>query len=122
VAIDATGNLYVADSGNHVIRKISSSGLVSTLAGKMGETGALDGTGTAARFRSPEGVAVDGSGNVYVADTGNGLIRKITAFGKVTTVAGAVQSGAATALGRENFLSNLPSDSTLLQTADHGTF
>ncbi len=87
-AIDATGNVYVADAGNHTIRKITSAGVVSTLAGTAGNSGFADGTGSAAQFSTPTGVAVDANGTVYVADTGNHLIRKITRFGVVSTLAG----------------------------------
>jgi hypothetical protein len=76
VALDGSGNVYVADGVNNLIRKITSAGVVSTLAGS-GSVGSADGTGTAASFNNPYGVAVDGSGNVYVADFGNHLIRKI---------------------------------------------
>ena len=78
VAVDGTGNVYVADSGNHTIRKITPSGVVSTLAGLAGSSGSNDGTGCTARFYGPSGVAVDGTGNVYVADSGNLTIRKVT--------------------------------------------
>lgn len=78
VAIDSSGNLYVADSGNSVIRKIDTTGAVSTLAGRAGHTGSANGQGATARFNNPQGVAVDASGNVYVADTGNETVRKIT--------------------------------------------
>jgi sugar lactone lactonase YvrE len=88
IAIDSSGNLYVADTGNNTIRKITSAGAVTTLAGLAGTSGATDGTGSAARFNNPRGVAVDSSGNVYVADGGNTLIRKITSAGVVTTLAG----------------------------------
>ncbi len=87
VAVDASGNLFVA-CGSHTIRKITSSGVVTTLAGTAGFHGSTDGTGTAAQFFFPYGVAVDAAGTVYVADTSNDLIRKITSSGVVTTLAG----------------------------------
>lgn len=88
IAIDASGALYVADSGNHVIRRITSDGAVTTLAGKPGEAGEVDGTGSAARFDKPAGIAIDASGTLYVADNGGNTIRKITPDGAVTTLAG----------------------------------
>jgi sugar lactone lactonase YvrE len=88
IAIDAQNNVYVADEGNSNIRKITPAGVVSTLAGTAGEGGKTDGTGLAASFRQPHGLGVDASGNVFVADTGNHCIRKITADGVVTTFAG----------------------------------
>lgn len=88
VAVDSTGNIYIADNLNHTIRKVTPVGAVTTFAGAAGSTGSADGTGSAARFNFPEGMAVDGSGNVYVADSGNFTIRKITAAGMVTTLAG----------------------------------
>jgi hypothetical protein len=90
VAIDTSGNVYVADASNNLIRKITSGGVVTTLAGQAGVTGSTNGTGTAASFNHPFGVAVDTSGNVYVADVNNNLIRKITLGGVVTTLAGRV--------------------------------
>ncbi len=86
IAIDATGTLYVADYDNHLIRRISPGGVVTTLAGKADVQGAADGSGTGASFRGPMGIAVDAAGVVYVADTGNRSIRKITADGVVTTL------------------------------------
>lgn len=89
VAIDTGGNLYVADTGNHTIRRIAPDGRVETLAGAAGSPGSSDGNGAVARFRSPQGVTVDAAGNVYVADTGNYTVRRVTPAGKVSTVAGA---------------------------------
>jgi sugar lactone lactonase YvrE len=87
VAVDANGNVYVADEANNKIRKITPAGTVTTLAGS-GTNGDNDGPGTSAEFYNPSGVAVDANGNVYVADTWNSKIRKITPDGNVTTFAG----------------------------------
>jgi sugar lactone lactonase YvrE len=88
VAADSAGYVYVADTGNDTIRKISPGGLVTTLAGLAGQAGSADGQGSAGRFSSPQGVAVDGVGNVYVADTANYTVRAITSSGDVFTLAG----------------------------------
>jgi len=88
IAVDAQGTLYVADNGGNTVRKITAGGKVTTLAGVAGQRGAVDGPGATARFRSPTGVALDASGNLYVAEALNATIRKITANGVVTTVAG----------------------------------
>ena len=88
VAVDAAGNVYVADTANNVIRKITPQGMVSTLAGVAGSNGSADGVGGNARFWAPFGIAVDTAGNVYVADTANDTIRKITPGGIVSTLAG----------------------------------
>ena len=88
MAVGSDGTVYVADSANHTIRKITAEGVVTTLAGTPEASGSADGTGSAARFSSPAGIAVDSVGTVYVADTLNGTIRKISPQGVVTTLAG----------------------------------
>lgn len=92
VAVDTDGNVYVADTSNHVIRKITPAGVVTTFAGGAKIDSIFDrkrdGVGTDAAFSVPTGVAVDAAGTVYVADSGNNVIRKITATGVVTTLAG----------------------------------
>ncbi len=94
VAVDRAGNVFVGDRGNHVIRKISADGTVSTLAGSADKYGNADGVGAAARFRYPMGLALDAAGNVYVADSSNRAIRKVTPSGAVTTVADSDQLAA----------------------------
>ena len=89
VAMDSAGNAYVADSGNHTIRRISAAGVVTTVAGQPGVTGRRDGAGNSvATFNIPRGVAVDALGNIYVADQANNAIRRIDALGNVLTIAG----------------------------------
>lgn len=92
IARDAAGNLFVADSGNHTIRKITSSGDVSTYAGRAGVSGEVDGPAATATFTSPEGIAVDSSGAVYVSEPGSAVVRKISPSGMVTTLAGSAGS------------------------------
>ena len=98
VAVDSSGTVYVGDSINHCIRKISPAGVVTTLAGS-GVAGYADGTGTAAQFNRPDGVAVDSVGTVYVGDPMNHRIRKITPTGIVTTFAGSSVAGYADGTG-----------------------
>ena len=85
VAVDLLGNVYVADSYNHRIRKINSMGIVTTIAGS-GSGGFTDGLGTSARFNRPSGIAIDASGIIYVADRYNHRIRTVSASGQVTTI------------------------------------
>ncbi|WP_310558314.1 putative Ig domain-containing protein [Flavobacterium sp.] len=91
-AVDNVGNVYVTDADFNKIRKITPTGIVTTLAGS-GAIGSADGAGVAASFNYPTGIAVDSSGNIYVADTGNNIVRKITPAGIVTTFAGSGISG-----------------------------
>src|SRR5579864_4872873 len=98
VTVDDEGNVYVSDG--HAVRKISTDGMVTTLAGVASEWGDADGTGPAARFNSPQGLATDAAGNVYVADRDNQTIRKISPAGMVSTLAGSSSSmGATDAIG-----------------------
>ena len=90
VALDAAGNLFIADTGNHTIRKLTPAGVLSTVAGLAGSPGHTDGATAAARFNTPGGLAVDRAGNLFVADTGNHLVRRITPAGLVTTIGGSV--------------------------------
>ena len=98
IAVDTSGNVYVADQGNNMIRKITAAGVVTYLAGYT-TAGANNGNGTAASFNGPSGVAVDSTGNVYVADYSNNMIRKITAGGDVTTLAGSTSAGSSNGNG-----------------------
>ncbi len=122
-SIDAAGNIYVSDSGNHVIRKVASgTGVVTTLAGSAGTSGTADGTGTAARFKTPAGSAFVGN-FIYLADLGNHTIRKINVTtGVVTTFAGqAGTSGSADGTGTSaSFKSpaGITTDGTFLYVAD----
>jgi sugar lactone lactonase YvrE len=94
VALDTAGNLYVADSLNRIIRKITPAGAVSTLAGAPGQSGSVDGVGAAARFKQPYGIAVTSTGLIYVTDTSDYTVRRITSTGEVTTLAGSSGSPA----------------------------
>ncbi len=96
VAVAADGSVFVADTSNNSIRKITAAGVVSTFAGAiangLGVTGSADGIGAAASFNKPIGIAVDSSGNVYVADSGNNTIRVINQSGVVSTFVGSAKS------------------------------
>jgi sugar lactone lactonase YvrE len=94
IVTDANGNFFVADSRNHAIRKVTTNGAVTTFAGQLGVSGGANGTGAGAQFNSPSGLAFDQGGNLFVSDTGNSTIRKITPAGAVSTFTGIVgQSG-----------------------------
>lgn len=96
---DAAGNFFVTDQGNHTIRKITSAGVVTTLAGQVGVPGGVDATGILASFNFPRGICIDGSGNLFVADVFNYKIRKVTPAGVVSTFAGTGSSGNVDATG-----------------------
>jgi sugar lactone lactonase YvrE len=103
VAADTSGNVYVADTENHTIRRITRAGVVITIAGTAGQSGSANGTNSAASFYAPTGIAVDTISNLYVAEYGNSTIRKITPSGTnwvVTTLAGtAFQTGSVNGTG-----------------------
>jgi sugar lactone lactonase YvrE len=88
LAVDPSGNIFVGDSGNHTIRKMTPDGAVTTLAGRTGNSGSVDGAGDAARFYHPGDVAVAGDGTLFVCDGGNHKIRQVSSDGVVTTFAG----------------------------------
>ena len=105
IAVDANGTAYIADTGNHRVRIVSKSGAVSTLAGS-GTPGFADGAGASAMFNNPSGIAVDASGAVYVADSSNNRIRKVTSSGTVTTLAGSGTAAWSDASGTSASFSN----------------
>ena len=106
--VDPAGNVFIADSANHRIRKVSPEGLVSTVAGR-GVAGYWDGPAVTSAFSDPLGVCVDPAGNVFVADTGNNRIRKVGLDGQVSTVAGSGLAGYRDGVGTEAWL-NGPND------------
>ena len=102
IALDAAGNLFIADRGNHTIRRMTPSGEVTTIAGVAGQAGHRDGSGSEALFHRPIGIAVDVRGNVFVTEEGNHTLRKIAPNRRVTTVAGQPgASGASDGTGAE---------------------
>lgn len=90
LTMDSAGNLYATDSDNHIIIKVTSAGVASVFAGLSGTSGSTDATGSSARFNTPQGIAIDENDNLYVGDSGNRVIRKITSGAVVTTLAGTV--------------------------------
>ncbi len=121
VAVDSGGSIYVADTSNQTIRKITPAGVVTTLAGLAGNTGTNDGAGSAARFRGPIAVAVDSTRSIYVAEWGNCTIRKITPAGVVTTLAGRAGSyGSADGTGSAARFGNSTCGPTGVAVDSHG--
>jgi len=94
IDIDDNGNIYVADKGNHVIRKVTADGVASVYGGLPGKAGCVDGLTSVSLFREPTDVKFDGAGNLYVCDSGNFSVRVISADGIVSTVAGSQHSAA----------------------------
>jgi sugar lactone lactonase YvrE len=99
LVVSNAGAVYVADTGNHTIRKVATNGVTSDFVGYPGMSGFTNGSGIVARFSSPRGITIDGSGNLYVADTGNHAIRMITSGGVVSTLAGTGSPGNANNVG-----------------------
>ncbi len=124
IALDCFGNIYVADRFGHQIRKITQSGIVTTLAGS-GNSGDLDGQGTNAEFNEPWGLCADSVGNVYVADTRNNKIKKIDVAGNVTTIAGSGNFGTSDGPGLASTFGNPTGieidDNGIIYVADHLT-
>jgi hypothetical protein len=107
VAVDGTGNLYISDAGNNVVRKVTPAGIISTVAGNYARGSGYSGDGgpaTSAQINFPYGIAVDGSGDLYIADTFNNVVREVNQSGIITTVAGngtkslTIESGPATSV------------------------
>ncbi len=106
IAIDDLGNVYTADRWSHLIRKITPEGMVSTIAGKSGISGDIDGDTSIALFNEPWGICVDQNGNVLVADTRNNKIRKINPEGIVSTIAGSGNFGSSDGIGSASSFGN----------------
>ena len=106
IVVDNAGNLYVSDTWNHRIRKITPAGVVTVVAG--GEGGFSDGTGSAAKFSAPGGLAIDSANTIYIADINNHRIRKMTPDGSVTTIGGTGDAGFADNMPASQALFNHP--------------
>lgn len=117
IAVDTSGNVFVADTGNSKVRKITPNGLVTTIAGS-GAQGKADGTGATASFNRPYGIAADWDGNLYIADTYNHVIRKIAKSGVVTTVAGSGIKGNTDGVGTVASF-NFPEDIDVMQPSGY---
>jgi hypothetical protein len=115
LALDASRNIYVAEALGSVIRKVTPLGIVSTLAGKSKNFSYVDGAGTNARFQFPTGIAVDAKTNIYIADLGNNVIRKIDTKGVVSTLAGTNTSGQGRLYGQSGFVDGQGSDAEFNQ-------
>ncbi|SPF33820.1 NHL repeat containing protein (modular protein) [Candidatus Sulfopaludibacter sp. SbA4] len=114
VAVDAAGNLYIADGSGERVRKVNADGIITTVAGNgvVGFSGD-GGAATRAQLRSPQGVAVDGSGNLYIADSGNARIREVNAAGAIATlVGGGVNDGGLGVFGLLNQPSGVVRDNS----------
>jgi hypothetical protein len=125
ITVDNVGNVYVTEIINNTIRKITVTGVVSTFAGHVGFSGSIDGIGDAARFTAPVGITADSMGNLYVADTGNALIRRISSgTAEVTTVVGTrgvfavTPGGLPGALNQPQYIAVLPGPGTTLAVTD----
>lgn len=102
IAIDSSNNMYVTEYGGHCVRKVTTTGVVTTIAGAYGIADYVDGSAAQARFNTPFGIAVDCAGNLFIGDCVNGRVRQITPSGVVTTIAG---GGAGTGEGPANSIS-----------------
>jgi DNA-binding beta-propeller fold protein YncE len=119
LAIDATGNVYVADRTNQTLRRIRPTGETETMAGVAGEHGTADGPGKAARFWYPQGLAIDEHRNVYVADTSSKCVRKVTSDGQVSTLASGFKYPTAVAVNHDGEVFVTDSSNHVIQKITH---